>query len=90
MAEPLRQFLNESLAEEPIQLDDDEVITDAIVIYRISSIDVEDGRVQERYRYSVTEGVNLAMAHGMLHLTSTTLDDYYFECLREENEEDED
>jgi hypothetical protein len=86
--EPLRQFLMDSLKPTPIELEDSEVITDALVVFRVSSIDETNDGISERYRYTVTKGVNLAMAYGMLHLTQATLDNYYFAWLDEDEDED--
>jgi hypothetical protein len=85
--EPLRAFLLNELAPDPVELDEDETITEALVIYRISSLD-EDG-INERYEYSVTRGVNLAMAFGMLELSTATIMDYYQSLLDRGREEDE-
>lgn len=87
MMEPLRLFLIDSLPEKPEELDEHEVITDAIVLYRVVD---PSGPALERYRYTVTDGVSLAMAMGMIEISKTTLMDYYTSMLAEEEDEDGD
>lgn len=90
--EALRSFLVSELAENPTEdLEEGEHITDAFVIYRIATLqaDSADG-FGERYKYTVTNGVNLAMAFGMLELTKETLNAYYQSwMLSDDDDEDE-
>jgi len=91
MPEPLRLFLDSSLAADPTDLDEGEIISDAMVIYRISKVaDDEDGSlngISERYNYTVTPGMNLAMAYGMMQITLETLGNYYWACLNQEEDD---
>ena len=78
--EPLRAFLADALPEQPVDMLDGEMITDAVVCFRLTRI--EDGA--ERYRYTTTSGVTQASMLGMLDIamdqltaviTSDVLDD---------------
>jgi hypothetical protein len=62
--EPLRVFLDDALPAEPIDLGDDEMVTDAVVAFRVVRID--DGA--ERYRYTTTNGMTQGMCLGMLNI----------------------
>lgn len=81
----LQDFLTAELSEKAADLDDDEFITDAVVLFRVSSLDGDDA-INERYCYTVTQGVNLAMAFGMLDLTRGTIMDYYQSLLDKDDD----
>ena len=85
MNDPLRHYLLEALPEVPIDLDEHEIITDAVVLFRV--VDVASGG--ERYRYTTTGGMSLGMAVGIIKLSQTTLLDYYTRLLAEEDEEED-
>jgi hypothetical protein len=85
--EPLRNFLKDALPSEPIDLDDNEIITDAVVLFRV--VDISEAGL-ERYRYTTTSGVTLGMAMGMITISQTTLMDYYTRLLADEEEDDDD
>jgi len=84
--EPLREFLIDAISEKPIELDETEMITDAVILFRV--VDAS-GEGLERYRYTVTGGVTLGMAMGMLEISKTTLMDYYVAVLADDDEEDD-
>lgn len=83
---PLLTFLVDSLPESADELDEHEMITDAVVLFRV--VDAS-GPALERYRYTTTSGVSLGMAVGIIDLSKATLLDYYTRILAEEDEEDD-
>lgn len=85
MDEPLRRFLADALPPEPVDIGEHEIITDAVVLFRV--VDVT-GDGLERYRYTTTSGMSLGMAVGIIDLSRTTLLDYYTRALAEDDEED--
>ncbi len=70
--EPLRELLTSGLPDQPVALAANEVITDAVVVYRIQETDSTD----ERYRYAATNGLAYATAVGMAELLRVMLDDF--------------
>lgn len=89
--EPLRKFLMDNLPENPTQGDaeDTNVITDAIVIYRIQDFSPEGGYCNELYKYTTTAGVSMAMAFGMMEITSMKIGHVYHEMLNQSEEEED-
>jgi hypothetical protein len=89
--EPLRQFLLDNLAENPTQGDaeGDNIIVDAIVIYRIQGIGENDGPGNELYKYTVTTGVNMAMAFGMMQIAAERISHVYHIILDQAEEDDD-
>lgn len=89
MDEPLRRFLIDSLPSTPVDIEDGEVITDAVVLFRIVDPVTEDqlpGHMPERYRYTTTSGMTLAMAVGMIEVAKITLADYYTSALADDDD----
>lgn len=82
----LLDFLKDELAEKASDLAPSEIITEAVVLFRVQ--DMSDGG--ERYRYTVSRNVTLAHAIGILELTKTTMMHYYNSVLDAEEDEDDD
>lgn len=61
MPEPLREYLHEHLPPAPVDLEDDEMITDVVLCYRVERI----GSREERYGYTSTIGCSYGQALGM-------------------------
>lgn len=86
MAEPLRDYLMDALPEQPIELDEHEMITDAVVLFRV--VDASEAGL-ERYRYTTTSGMSFGMAVGIIEVTQRTLVDHYTRMLWDADEEDD-
>jgi hypothetical protein len=84
--EPLRQYIVDNIAPEPVDLAPNEAITDAVVLFRVA--DFADGG--EYYRYATSNGMTLATAIGMIDLSHKTIHHYYNSILDAEADEDDD
>jgi hypothetical protein len=91
--DPLREFLLEGLPPEPVGLDGAEMITDAVIVFRVVDPMAEDedmpDHIVESYRYTTTSGVTLGMAMGMLDIGRTTMRAFYTRALEDEDGDDD-
>lgn len=68
----LKPYLLDNLPESFELCNENEVITDALVIVRIVDLGTDDHQTPERYEYTTSKGLPFAAARGMI------------ECIRDE------
>jgi len=85
---PLKKFLAENLTDVD-NVEENQVVTDVMVIYRVACLDDEDG-FAERYEYVTSPGLSYALARGLLSVTEENLINYYQNLLNGFEEEDDD